>query len=799
MRVILKKGSKTPVPHHLSAAAAAAASHQNPTTTAPSTGPLASDSRSSADAASVASSGNDVGGASFAVANNKKRGRSPVDDEVQESVPQQQQQSEQKKSAAAAAAVDLASSSSGRKRRHLNTTAVAAAGTNNQSQHVRFEDQPNYLSPTAAAASIQQALAFCKPSSSGAASGSASGSTSAGSASASGSASGGTNTSRRSKNKKQAGILRPPTRVPAAASATATAKAAAAAYLPEQPQASAGSTSSNMGIPARQLENDGQQEEEEAAYMRSLRGRRGSSSRRSPNPEDDARRDQDPADANDDRVAAFEAPGEDDPANDAAGMEDPATDAREENDVNVLSVIPRSFNAQSRGASPSPSSSSSSSFSASSRRSGRSRSNSPETSDARGGRRSGNTTSVVNGNGGRKKRSSPLTAGVLSQYQDALKKRGLEMVEQEGDGNCLFRAVSLQVYGDPNNHAEVRKRCMDFMAKNEEHFAQFIPDEPFRTYVARKRILGVHGNNPEIQAFSELFNRPIEIYEPQNGGNPINIFQGDYKTSDDPIRLSYHDGNHYNAIVDPYKPTAGLGLGLPGLQPGLADEMQLDKAKQLSDKAEVDRALEESRLAHDRMYEKKAFAISELEAADFDLEQAVIQSSLQSYLNEEGRKRSPHHHHHRHLHHHRDRARRQGSTPSPTGHSSYSGGPSHRHRHHGYGPGSSPTSPSAAASRDDDGYGVSFSSLGASPSASAGFASAATARRSSSPPHSASAASVGPASEPIPAAGTTIGGDEYPQCVQELVMNGFELSKVLRAYELVGDNFDSLLSFLMSG
>ena len=809
MRVILKKGSKTPVPHHLSAAAAAL---QNPTT-APSAGPSGSDSSSSAEAASAPSSSNSNGngggsiGSSLSspevVAKNKKRGRS-LDDELQESVPQQQQQkqqSEQKKPAAAAAA-----SSSGRKRRHLDTTAAtaAAAGTNNQSQHVRFEDQPNYLSPTAAAASIKQALASCKPSSGGVTSTSASASASLGSASTSGSASGGTNSGRRSKTKNQAGILRPPTRIPAAASATATATAkSAAACLPEQPHVSAGTNStitiSNMGIPARQLENGGQQEEEEAGYMRSVRGR-GSSSR-SPNPEDDPRRDQDPADADDDDyAAAFAAPGEDDPANDSnSGVEDPATDAREENEVNVLSVIPRSFNSQSRGASPSPSSSSSSS-SSSSRRSGRSRSNSPEVSSARSGRRS-NTTSAPNGNGagGRKKRSSPLTAGILSQYQDALKKRGLEMVEQEGDGNCLFRAVSLQVYGDPNNHAEVRKRCMDFMAQNEEHFAQFIPDEPFRVYVARKRILGVHGNNPEIQAFSELFNRPIEIYEPQNGGNPINIFQGEYKTSDDPIRLSYHDSNHYNAIVDPYKPTAGLGLGLPGLQPGLADEMQLDKAKQLSDKAEVDRALKESRLAHDRMYEKKAFAISELEAADFDLEQAVIQSSLQSYLNEEGRKRSPHHHHHRHLHHHRDRARRQGSTPSPTGHSSYSGGPSHRHRHHGYGPGSSPTSPSAAASRDDDGYGVSFSSVGASSSASAGFASAATARRSSSPSHSASAASVGPASGPVPAAGTAIGGDEYPQCVQELVMNGFELPKVLRAYELVGDNFDSLLSFLMSG
>ena len=40
--------------------------------------------------------------------------------------------------------------------------------------------------------------------------------------------------------------------------------------------------------------------------------------------------------------------------------------------------------------------------------------------------------------------------------------------------------------------------------------------------------------------------------------------------------------------------------------------------------------------------------------------------------------------------------------------------------------------------------------------------------------------------------------EQYPQSVQELVMNGFELRKVVHAYELVGDNFDDLLSFLMS-
>lgn len=63
----------------------------------------------------------------------------------------------------------------------------------------------------------------------------------------------------------------------------------------------------------------------------------------------------------------------------------------------------------------------------------------------------------------------------------------------------------------------------------------------------------------------------------------------------------------------------------------------------------------------------------------------------------------------------------------------------------------------------------------------------------SSPPNVASAASIG-SSGGIASSSS----DEYPASVQELVMNGFELQKVLRAYDLIGDNFDDLLSFLLS-
>lgn len=53
-----------------------------------------------------------------------------------------------------------------------------------------------------------------------------------------------------------------------------------------------------------------------------------------------------------------------------------------------------------------------------------------------------------------------------TRFRDLLKKNlGLEIKEQEGDGNCLFRAISLQVYGDPSMHGDVRKQCMDHMVR----------------------------------------------------------------------------------------------------------------------------------------------------------------------------------------------------------------------------------------------------------------------------------------------------------------------------------------------
>lgn len=54
------------------------------------------------------------------------------------------------------------------------------------------------------------------------------------------------------------------------------------------------------------------------------------------------------------------------------------------------------------------------------------------------------------------------------------------------------------------------------VAQERDHYSPFV-SEAFDSYVSRKEKDGVHGNNPEMQAASELFNRPIEVYVPEKG------------------------------------------------------------------------------------------------------------------------------------------------------------------------------------------------------------------------------------------------------------------------------------------
>ena len=50
-----------------------------------------------------------------------------------------------------------------------------------------------------------------------------------------------------------------------------------------------------------------------------------------------------------------------------------------------------------------------------------------------------------------------LSAGSIMLLNFRLRRLGLKPVDVGGEGDCFFRAVSHQLYGDPNHHLLIRQ------------------------------------------------------------------------------------------------------------------------------------------------------------------------------------------------------------------------------------------------------------------------------------------------------------------------------------------------------
>ncbi|XP_030372164.1 uncharacterized protein LOC115622381 isoform X2 [Scaptodrosophila lebanonensis] len=176
------------------------------------------------------------------------------------------------------------------------------------------------------------------------------------------------------------------------------------------------------------------------------------------------------------------------------------------------------------------------------------------------------------------------------EFAKCMEQRGYELRPVEEDGACLFRSISLQIYGDEDMHDVIRQHTMDYIHENREYFGQFVTED-INSYIKRKRARDAHGNHIEIQAISEIYSRTVEVYCYQS--TPINIFNSEQSQAGyPPLRLSYQRGSHYNAILDPYNATVGVGLGLAGYKP----EFQTKEAVRMSEQLEIEQTMFEDKL-----------------------------------------------------------------------------------------------------------------------------------------------------------------------------------------------------------
>lgn len=94
---------------------------------------------------------------------------------------------------------------------------------------------------------------------------------------------------------------------------------------------------------------------------------------------------------------------------------------------------------------------------------------------------------------------------------------------------------------------------MDYILACQDYFKDFIDtgiDGTIQSYCDRKRQDKVWGDDLEIEALSEIYGRPIEIYA--YSSQPMRTFHESVQNEENPvqpIRVSYHGRNHYNAVV----------------------------------------------------------------------------------------------------------------------------------------------------------------------------------------------------------------------------------------------------------
>lgn len=169
----------------------------------------------------------------------------------------------------------------------------------------------------------------------------------------------------------------------------------------------------------------------------------------------------------------------------------------------------------------------------------------------------------------RKDKSFKWSKDDMAVLGPQLGEMGLAIREVTGDGNCLFRSVSDGLYGNEGRHFELRARCVAFMQANPDSFAPFMLEEEgfasFDDYLASMSRDAEWGGNLELMALSSSLRINVTIH--QAGQRPWMMTNSPFGPATPSLHVSYHDGQHYNAVRASFdmncRPAAALRYNEP--------------------------------------------------------------------------------------------------------------------------------------------------------------------------------------------------------------------------------------------
>ena len=147
--------------------------------------------------------------------------------------------------------------------------------------------------------------------------------------------------------------------------------------------------------------------------------------------------------------------------------------------------------------------------------------------------------------------------------QSRLEQVGSRPLDVGGEGDCFFRAISHQLYGDCSHHLDVRTVGVKYMRENPERFIESNIDSSWIEYLGNMSTLGTWCDHLVIQAVADILNLRIHIVESDENFALFNIVEAVGSVHEPTVVYIGHLGEYH------YVSTLQLNSRVPNVERNL--------------------------------------------------------------------------------------------------------------------------------------------------------------------------------------------------------------------------------------
>ena len=142
-------------------------------------------------------------------------------------------------------------------------------------------------------------------------------------------------------------------------------------------------------------------------------------------------------------------------------------------------------------------------------------------------------------------------ANSVSLLETRLSELNRISVDVGGGGDCFFRAVSHQLYGNANNRSHIRSLGVQYLLQNPEQFIESNTDHSWQDYLNNMSCQGTWAEAIIIQAVTNCLNLSIHITESFETFAPVTVVQAVNVTGEHTnIYIGHISETHYVSTAE---------------------------------------------------------------------------------------------------------------------------------------------------------------------------------------------------------------------------------------------------------